>query len=70
MRKTRNVWSSPMVIREQAEPIPDLFGTGMMQSCHTYNPIQLTHHNCEWARGILTGSEPMPTWPLKDGQGK
>ncbi|MGB8734351.1 MAG: cellulase family glycosylhydrolase, partial [Candidatus Sulfotelmatobacter sp.] len=52
------------------EPIPDLFGTGMMQSCHTYNPIQLTHHNCEWARGILTGSEPMPTWPLKDGQGK
>lgn len=52
------------------EPIPDLFGTGMMQSCHTYNPIQLTHHNCEWARGILTGSEPMPTWPLKDDQGK
>ena len=51
-------------------PIPDLVGTGMVQSCHTYNPIQLTHHNCEWVRGILTGSEPMPTWPLKDDQGK
>jgi endoglucanase len=51
-------------------PIPDLFGTGMLQSCHTYNPIQLTHHQCEWVRGILTGSEPLPTWPLKDDKGK
>ena len=51
-------------------PIPDLLTTGMLQSCHTYNPIQVTHHNCEWARGILTGSEPVPTWPLKDDKGK
>jgi endoglucanase len=51
-------------------PIPDLFSTGMLQSCHTYNPIQVTHHNCEWARGILTGSEPVPTWPLKDDKGR
>jgi len=51
-------------------PIPDLFGTGMMQSCHTYNPIQVTHHNCEWVRGILNGSEPIPTWPLKDEKEK
>jgi endoglucanase len=51
-------------------PIPGLFGTGMLQSCHTYNPIQVTHHNCEWARGILTGAEPVPTWPLKDNKGK
>ncbi|HYW37585.1 MAG TPA: cellulase family glycosylhydrolase [Terriglobales bacterium] len=51
-------------------PIPDLFDTGMLQSCHTYNPIQLTHHNCEWVRGLLTGSEPMPTWPLKDDKDK
>ncbi len=51
-------------------PIPDLFTTGMLQSCHTYNPIQVTHHNCEWARGILTGSEPVPTWPLKDDKGR
>jgi endoglucanase len=51
-------------------PIPDLFGTGMLQSCHTYTPIQLTHHNCEWVRGLLSGSEPLPTWPLKDEKGK
>ena len=51
-------------------PIPDLFTTGMLQSCHTYNPIQVTHHNCEWARGILTGSEPVPTWPLRGDKGK
>jgi endoglucanase len=51
-------------------PISDLVGAGMLQSCHTYNPIQLTHHNCEWVRGILTGSEPVPTWPLKDDKGK
>jgi endoglucanase len=51
-------------------PIPDLVGSGMTQSCHTYNPIQLTHHNCEWVRGVLSGSEPMPSWPLKDDQGK
>jgi endoglucanase len=51
-------------------PIPNLAGTGMMQSCHTYNPVQLTHHNCEWVRGILSRSEPMPTWPLRDDHGK
>jgi endoglucanase len=51
-------------------PIPDLFATGMLQSCHTYNPIQVTHHQCEWVRGILSGSEPPPTWPLKSDNGK
>ncbi len=51
-------------------PIPELVGTGMLQSCHTYNPIQVTHHQCEWVRGILTGTEPLPTWPLKDDRGK
>jgi endoglucanase len=50
-------------------PIPDLFTTGMLQSGHTYVPIQVTHHNCEWVRGLLPGSEPTPTWPLKDGNG-
>lgn len=49
--------------------IPDLFETGVLQSCHTYHPVQLTHYQCEWARGILTGAEPVPTWPLKDGKG-
>jgi endoglucanase len=51
-------------------PIPDLFGTGMLQSGHTYTPIQVTHHRCEWVRGILTGSEPLPTWPLRDDRGE
>jgi endoglucanase len=51
-------------------PIPDLFDTRVLQSCHTYSPVQLTHYQCEWARGILTGSEPTPTWPLKDSKGK
>jgi endoglucanase len=51
-------------------PIPELFDTGIMQSCHTYNPMPLTHYQCEWARGFLTGSEPIPTWPLKDSNGK
>jgi endoglucanase len=51
-------------------PIPELFDTGMLQSGHTYNPIQVTHHQCEWVRGILNGSEPPPAWPLKDDKGK
>lgn len=50
--------------------IPELFDTRVMQSCHTYNPVQLTHYQCEWARGMLTGSESEPTWPLKDSKGK
>lgn len=49
--------------------IPGLLETAVLQSRHTYHPIQLTHHQCEWARGILTGAEPVPTWPLKDGKG-
>lgn len=50
-------------------PIPALFDTAAMQSCHTYNPIQVTHYQCEWVRGILTGKEPLPTWPIKDSKG-
>ncbi len=50
-------------------PIPELFDTGMLQSAHDYSPFQLTHYHAEWAR---PGSEglPLPTWPLKDAQGK
>jgi len=51
-------------------PIPSLFDTRVMQSCHTYSPMPLTHYKCEWAQGILTGSEPVPTWPLRDSTGK
>ncbi|HUC29772.1 MAG TPA: cellulase family glycosylhydrolase [Candidatus Acidoferrum sp.] len=50
--------------------IPDLFDSGVLQSCHTYHPVQLTHYQCEWARGFLTGSEPLPTWPLKRDKGE
>jgi endoglucanase len=49
--------------------ISDLFDTGVLQSCHTYHPVQLTHYQCEWARGFLTGAEPLPTWPLKTRKG-
>jgi len=49
--------------------IPELFETGVLQSCHTYHPVQLTHYQCEWARGFLTGAEPLPTWPLKNVEG-
>jgi endoglucanase len=50
-------------------PIPALFGTAVLQSCHTYHPVQLTHYQCEWARGLLSGNEPVPTWPIKDSKG-
>jgi len=51
--------------------IPGLFGTEMLQSCHTYNPMQVTHHQCEWVRGGNNGTETniSPTWPLKNAQG-
>jgi endoglucanase len=51
-------------------PIPDLFGTGLLQSGHIYNPTQVTHHDCKWVRGAVVGSEQVPTWPLKDDKGK
>ncbi len=50
-------------------PIPALFGTAVLQSCHTYHPVQLTHYQCEWMRGLLSGNEPVPTWPIKDSKG-
>ena len=50
--------------------IPDLIETGILQSCHTYNPVELTHYQCEWARGFVSRSTPLPTWPLKNSSGK
>jgi endoglucanase len=50
-------------------PIPDLFGTGILQSGHTYNPMPVTHYDCEWVRGAVVGSEKLPAWPLKDDKG-
>jgi endoglucanase len=51
------------------EPIPELFDTGILQSGHDYSPGQLTHYHAEWARPGSDGL-PLPTWPLKDAQGK
>jgi len=49
--------------------IPDLFSTGILQSCHTYNPMHVTHHDCEWVRGVLPANQPTPTWPTRDAKG-
>ena len=65
-----SVSSSAMATLGGGTALPELVGTGMMQSCHTYTPMLLTHHKCEWVMGVLTGQEPVPTWPLKDEAGK
>jgi endoglucanase len=51
-------------------PVPELFDTGIMQNCHTYIPAVLTHYQCEWARGFVPREAPLPTWPIKDAQGR
>jgi endoglucanase len=51
--------------------IPGLFDSHVLQSCHTYTPIPVTHYQCEWARSkAFSDSQPQPTWPLKDVKGK
>ena len=49
--------------------IPKLSPLTVMQSCHDYLPFQLTHYQNPWARSFV-GNVPMPTWPLKDQNGK
>jgi endoglucanase len=51
-------------------PIPELFDTHIIQNCHTYIPTPLTHYQCEWARSFVPPNTPVPTWPLKDRQGR
>ena len=51
-------------------PIPELFDTRVVQNCHTYIPALLTHYQCEWARGFVPSDTSLPTWPLKDRQGR
>jgi endoglucanase len=41
----------------------------MLQSGHTYNPMPVTHHHCEWVRGGSTATDKVPTWPMKDEKG-
>lgn len=52
------------------EPIPAMFDTGLMQSCHDYFPIELTHYHTEWVQRPGSDNWPIPTWPLKDAKGK
>lgn len=51
-------------------PIPELFGTGIMQSCHDYVPGQVTGYGNPWITHWRTSKAPVPTWPLKDANGK
>jgi endoglucanase len=53
-----------------ASPIPELFDTRVIQNCHTYIPALLTHYQCEWARSSVPSDTPLPTWPLKNRQGR
>jgi len=51
------------------EPVPELFGTKVLQCCHDYSPFELTHYRIPWARP-MSDQVPLPTWPLKDSNGK
>jgi endoglucanase len=50
-------------------PVEELFDTRVLQSPHDYMPWQLTHYRVPWARPH-SDQVPMPTWPLKDKDGK
>lgn len=51
-------------------PIPELFDTGIVQSAHNYLPGDLTGYRDAWLRYPGSDKVPVPTWPLKDEQGK
>jgi len=51
------------------DPIPELYDTKIVQSCHDYFPVQLTHYHNQWAKPY-GDNIPVPTWPLKDAAGK
>jgi endoglucanase len=50
-------------------PVKELFDMHIVQSPHDYWPFQLTHYRVPWARP-MSDQVPLPTWPLKDQQGK
>jgi aryl-phospho-beta-D-glucosidase BglC (GH1 family) len=50
------------------DEIPELYDTKIIQSCHDYFPVQLTHYHNPWARPA-GDNLPLPTWPLKDASG-
>jgi endoglucanase len=50
--------------------VPELFDTGVLQSCHDYDPVEVTHYGLPWGPPqVQIGKEPVPTWPLKDAKG-
>ena len=51
-------------------PLPELFDTGILESCHDYWPLSLTQCDAEPAHPSGAAPAPPPTWPLKDAQGK
>ncbi len=51
-------------------PIPELFDTGVMQSAHDYVPGQVTAYGNPWVMHWGGANAPVPTWPLKDANGK
>jgi endoglucanase len=52
-----------------ALPFPDCSPAGCCLSGHTYNPMPVTHHGCEWVRGGGTATDKVPTWRMKDEKG-
>jgi len=46
--------------------IPQLFASKVIQSCHEYDPAQLTLYRAPWSPH---SDGPLPTWPLKDQNG-
>ncbi|MGA3263127.1 MAG: cellulase family glycosylhydrolase [Terracidiphilus sp.] len=51
-------------------PLPELFDTGILQSCHDYWPLQITHYFPPKANTPESDRLPPPKWPLQDAQGK
>lgn len=51
-------------------PVDGLYDTGIVQSCHDYSPMPLTHYHVEWARSPGWDTLPVPTWPLEDKNGR
>jgi aryl-phospho-beta-D-glucosidase BglC (GH1 family) len=43
-------------------PVPELIGTGVIQSYHDYAPFSVTHYRAEWVSGA--DRWPEPSWPI------
>ncbi len=42
-------------------PVPELLGTGVIQSLHDYAPFAVSHYKAEWVEG--SADYPPPVWP-------